>query len=54
MIFHMIGTQFWPAQLTDAGTKLILTSTFNLYSTLPGAPTRSLQDEQGIRRYIAW
>lgn len=49
MIFHMIGTQFWPVQLTDAGTKVILKAHEPLFEA-PGSPKPFLAGRTGHQK----
>jgi hypothetical protein len=49
MIFHMIGTQFWPVQLTDAGTGVILTAHLPLFDA-PGSSRPFLAGRTGHQK----
>jgi hypothetical protein len=49
MIFHMIGTQFWLAQLTDAGTGVILTQHLRLFDA-PGSSKPFLAGRTGHQK----
>ena len=49
MIFHMIGTQFWPAQLTEVGTKVILQAHLPLFDA-PGSTTPFLVGRTGHQK----
>jgi hypothetical protein len=49
MIFHMLGTQFWPAQLTDGGSKVILTSHLPL-TDAPGSTRPFLAGRTGHQK----
>lgn len=49
MIFHMLGTQFWPVQLTDAGTKVILTQHLPLFDA-PGSTRPFLAGRTGHQK----
>lgn len=49
MILHMLGTQFWPAQLTDAGTGVIVTAHLPLFDA-PGSSKPFLAGRTGHQK----
>ena len=49
MILHILGTQFWPAQLTDAGTQVILTAHLPLFDA-PGSSKPFLAGRTGHQK----